>query len=523
MTIHPESVEVNTSSSRDGLSERLPIFEQVLTERLRPTVTPAMGFQSYEKLDGNREYREGQKAKFLAGEVWNPAIDYPKLDIHELDLAGNSLRVLAQQAGYHADEVASRAIQESAGYRLLEMEWLKNAARLDDVRSFPDSEEYASLAQRHMEMNEALYGKPDEKIVGKIYGEIFDRLDKRGLDSKTQKIYDEFFLGGTIHVAGEQVTLPRAADKVEGRLPEVSRDTLSTLGEVLREDTAFIESIVRDYVETVVKPRVEFGGDSGFTTDDMVEIFKHARDAMDPNNLAGIEVYKKEGSSSLAWNTPTMAVEIGESRAPILDEMDMVAKVKHELYVHGNRAVCGLSSDLGVLGTGLYSDSETPGGDRDYLTFEEGLAVITEALTRGDEELFNEVAMTRYMAVANAYDGMDFRETFEVNWRARVLIKTASLDDGESLTDTQIEKERKAAYLSVLRIRRGGPTEHSKGVQTTFNKDLAYLAGRIKVLDYLESASADKRAVRRLFTAKYDPTNKSHAELVARYGRSNGE
>ena len=51
-----------------------------LAERLRPDVTPEMGFQSYEMLSGNSEYRKEEEKRFLAGEIRNPRLDYPNID-----------------------------------------------------------------------------------------------------------------------------------------------------------------------------------------------------------------------------------------------------------------------------------------------------------------------------------------------------------------------------------------------------------------------------------------------------------
>lgn len=50
----------------------------------------------------------------------------------------------------------------------------------------------------------------------------------------------------------------------------------------------------------------------------------------------------------------------------------------------------------------------------------------------------------------------------------------------------------------------------------TFNKDLAYLEGRVLAMRHLEDlyARQDVEGVARLFAGKYDPTNPEQQELM---------
>lgn len=69
-----------------------------------------------------------------------------------------------------------------------------------------------------------------------------------------------------------------------------------------------------------------------------------------------------------------------------------------------------------------------------------------------------------------------FGQSFETNWRARVLMTVGS---GQEVTDAIIKKEQAQAYLSVTRLYRGTPTQLTEGPILTFNKDLAYLQGKL--------------------------------------------
>ena len=505
--------------------DKLPIFEALIAERLRPTVTKEMGFQSYEMLDGNGEYRKKQETAFLAGEIRNPILDYPKLDTQELYLKTIPLQVVIEQAEHMADPEAAKAVQSSAAYHQIEMYWLIQAKKIDDLKDDPTSAEFLEAARQYQELNEVLYGAPREEIVKQVYGEIIAQACEKVLAPNVQEIYDELLNGTVVTVDGEKITIPAINGKGEGRLPVINSESLADLGEVLREKFPFVYEITQNYWDEVIQPRVE-GTDiePKFTVRDMVQVFTKVRIVMDPENASGISIEVSPNKSALSWDTPTMAVQIGEKRLAIKqdDEDDgasaaevMASKIIHELATHGGRAINGLKSDLPVLGTGLYTDAE-PGKNADYLTFEEGLAALAEIASRNAKESkWTPMYISRYLAAASLYEGADFRQAFEVNWRSRVIL---AAKDGVEISDVAIAKEKKQAYLSMVRISRGTPTNLVDGPVLTFNKDLAYLEGKIIALKYLDSVKGDKKAIKRLFTAKFDPTNPVQDALVDTYG-----
>ncbi|MFI5212519.1 MAG: tyrosine/phenylalanine carboxypeptidase domain-containing protein [Candidatus Saccharimonadales bacterium] len=501
-------------------SDPTPIFTALMYERLDTRSNPAMGFQSYEKLDGDSSERSRQTEDFLTDRSYNPTLDYPLLDSHELDLAAVPLELIASQANYLNDRTAAVAVQCSAVYRMNEMAWLKEAKILNQLAATePESSAYQESAIRYQQLNERLYGKPNEVIIKQIYGEIFTQADAKQLDERGLKIYHELYDGYTFEVAGQHVTIPALGEKAAGRLPTITSESLSTLGEVLHGDIKFIENINQSYWDEVIIPRSQ-ANDSppSFNIYDMKAVFEQTLSEMDPDNNAGIAIQIMPNKSALSWDTPTMTVEIGEKRAPIADPADMTAKITHELWTHGGRAINGLTSDLPVLGTGLYTDADIETGERsDYLTFEEGFATLAEMVIKGEDVAWTPIYVSRYLACASTYDGADFREAFEINWRARVLMAAKS---GQPLSDDLVAKEKKQAYMSVVRIRRGTPTQLSDGQGLTFNKDLAYLEGKLVAADYLKSIGNDKAAIRRLFSAKFDPTNHIQDELVSQYSVS---
>lgn len=485
-----------------------------LSEILKPTATQEMGFQSYEMLAGGATYRKGQEQAFLAGQIRNPVFDYPFIDEAVLHQGINRLSRVQDLSRGMSDKAAADAVYDSASYRMTEMYWLLRTKTMNDwARSDADSPSFVKAAIEYQQLNEELYAKPDPETVAKVYGEILAQAEAKKLHPAVQSLLSELIDGCQIEVGGDIVTIPGIAGKEHGRLPLDINYELASLKEVLLEDFADVIDLVDQYWDEVVVQRpTKEGKEPGFTTEDMKRLFEALHTSRDPDNISGISIVIHPGSTQLAWDTPTMTVRIGEKRAAITDKTDMVAKLIHE-YGVGLRAVNGLQTDLPVLGTGLYTDAS--GQEKsDYLTFEEGFASLCEIAIDDSFEQWKPLHVSRYLATACAYEGMDFRQAFEVNWRARAVMVAK---DGHALTDQTIDKEKKQAYLSVTRVFRGTPSGLVNRPVLSFNKDLGYLEGKLIGLDYLRSVGDDKVAIRRLFKGKFDPTNQRQFDLAKRY------
>lgn len=484
---------------------------------LRPDVTPEMGFQSYEMLAGDSENRKAQEVAFMAGEIRNPRFNYPLIDFAKLKNGINNLDRILTASRSVSDRAVADAIWDSAAYRMAEMYWLMEAARLNEFANDPTSEAYKASAARFQDMNEQLYGRPDAATAAAVYGEILAQATEKELHPTAQHILDELSHGTTLAIAGESVVVDGIQGKESGRLPENIQEKLTTLAEVLREDFADAFQLVDDYWDEVVLPRAHDACVTpGFNTQDMKVIFETLHTIRDPENKSGISVVIHPGSSQLAWDTPTMSVRIGEGRAPITSKTDMVAKLIHEYGVHGLRAVNGLQTDLPILGTGVYSDADL-GEQSDYLTFEEGFASLCEIAIDGSFTKWKPLHVSRYLADVSMYEGADYRQAFEINWRARVLM---SVKPGQAVDEALIAKEKKQAYKSVTRIDRSTPTHLTGGPVVTFNKDLGYLGGKLIGLGHLERIGDNKVEIRRLFASKTDPTNHRQDELAKKYSHT---
>jgi hypothetical protein len=126
--------------------------------------------------------------------------------------------------------------------------------------------------------------------------------------------------------------------------------------------------------------------------------------------------------------------------------------------------------------------------------------------------------LEKTIAISLAYKGLDFRQSYEILWRIRSLML---VKDNQDLNLENIEKAKRNSYSSLERVYRGTPSSLSRtnydGTKRvlTYNKDLAYLKGKIMALKYLETASETDLDL--LFKGKFDPTNHRQMALAKKY------
>lgn len=492
------------------MTERL--VSKNFAEKLRPDVTPELGFQSYELLAGDGAYRKKQRDEFISGTRRNPELDYPALANadEQLQPGIHRLEALQTEALELDEEIARDAVYDSIAYRLAEMYWIKEAARMNELAGDADSDVFRASAERYQTVNEELYGTPEAQVTAAVYGEILAQAHAKELHPSVQKIYDELRDGTTMTVGNEEVRIPGIAGKEEGRLPQNMSERLAVLREVIHEEFGDLKQAVDSFWYGVTVN----GSKTGLEPSDMKELFEYVHQLRDPENTSGIITVIDENSASLAWDTPSMSLKIGGRRAKITSANDMFAKVVHEYGKHGGSAHHGLATELPVLGTGVYSEA-SPGERPDYLTFEEGFSSLSEMALDDSFSGWKPLHVSRYMALASLYEGADFRQAYEANWRARVVM---AAKDNQPADDKLVLREKRQAWMSVVRVLRGTPTDMENRPLMTFNKDLAYLHGKLDALRYLEKVGDDKEKIRAQFTVKIDPNNTTQANLARHYG-----
>ena len=147
--------------------------KQAHVEKIKqPKLPSEMGFQAYELFGGDGAYREQQKKAFMAGEIRNPALDYPLLDEQKLAKHIGNLEPVLDSTKDYADDDLGGVLWDSASYRMAEMYFLLEAKRLNGLSARPESEEFKLEAERYQQLNEELYGNPTEETRRLVIGEI---------------------------------------------------------------------------------------------------------------------------------------------------------------------------------------------------------------------------------------------------------------------------------------------------------------------------------------------------------------
>lgn len=479
-----------------------------LAEVINPKRLPEAGFQSYEELKNNAV---GQKAAFLAGEIVNPKLEHPKFrDVSRMDKGILALAEAAEKVdSIETDPERASIIRFSLEFRMAEMEYVKMLAQLEFLcQEGGDTPEIAELAEEVRALNESLYGKPNPEIVNAALNTVWANLDSKNYTLSAKKIYDELKDGFTW---GGKRMAPLLQPEYKDALPDFDDESIAWAGEHILERNADIEALIYELWES---KKEEFGPDYVCGPDDIVEAFEQVLGLMDPEGKSGVRIIKDPEATALSWESPLMAVKIGGKRAPIASHEVLFQKVLHELKIHGGRAISGLKTSIPVLGTGLFTNTPRP----DYLTFEEGFATTVEEAVSAVDPKWDGTKLGHYLSITMAQNGGDFRSVFETSWRYRLLMKVNS---GQEVTDEMIAKEQAMTYTACVRVFRGNQTniqELAPGVKPmTFNKDLAYLEGRVIAMRHIADLhqNQDSEGLDRLFKAKYDPTNPVQNKLVA--------
>jgi len=488
-----------------------------IQELLNPRHSPELGFQSYEMLQGNTESRAAQMHAFLSDSIRNPELDYPRLNTTELQHGIDALNDILDVSQEQDSKALRDAVWDSASYRMAEMYWLMSVARLQKMATDPQDPSLDAIAKHTQELNEELYGVPEKHITQSVLSEIWSQIDGKTLHGTAETIKHELEHGSQVVIAYETIQIPGLKRSEAPRLDTIPPGFLGDLREQLYRDNADIVSLVDGFWETVILQRPE--SERVFTPEDMFELFTKTHALRDPHNTSGVQVVMDPHATALSWETPLMAVKIAGRRKNITDKETMLAKIFHEYVVHGGRAIEGSKTELPVLGSGLFTEAQ-PGESSDYLTFEEGLATACELAVHSSEHEWDFGMLDKYLAISLAYEGRDFRQVYETLWRARALM--GMKQDGD-IDQAGIVKAQKSAYLATLRVFRGTPSALSRRTQDgehrilTFNKDLAYLKGKMLIIDFAKQYKDNPAMLQLAFKAKSDLLNSRQRSLSVQY------
>ncbi len=478
-----------------------------IVELINPVRLPEAAFQSYEKLTNNSVQ---EREPFLNGASRNPDFRYNNLrELSDMDQGILKLaETLEDVDRLEPNEKIREVIKSSLRYRIAEMEYIKKLGQLDYVFHETGDREYlAELVSEVTEASEALYGEVDPTIRDASLNSVWQKISTVSWHGKARQLADDLE-HGFVSAEGFVISPMRRADDPEARFPEFDEST-EWAGEHFQEKNADIQMLLQEFWDNKVP---EHGEDYACMPSDIAEAFRLAFQYRDPENRSGVRVILAEGKTALSWESPQMAVLVGGDRAPIPTPEMLFTRYTHE-GGHGEKTINGLKTDVPVLGLGMYTDTPNP----DYLTFEEGYLTVIESAMDGSQLPWQGAAMNYTLGIAFAAEGDDFRNVFEKTWRYNLL---QEIDDDTDVTDEMMQKARTAAYTSTVRIFRGTPTALGEQLQgapvPTYNKDLAYLRGKVIAMEYIKQAFQGKDTGMLDFAmmGKFDPTNPLQAEIA---------
>lgn len=464
---------------------------------LDPRSFPEIGFQSYEMLknDGLE-----QRDAFVNNKVHNPHVTYPEFSgaVEKMDNGIAALTAAIERVEEsEKDPQMLEAIRSSLDYRRIEKEYIKTLARLDQSNNF---EEQDALAAKARMLNTELYGEPNPETVKRARAEVWAQISEKQLSTGAAMMAREL----------EEIYGFAKPDSRAQRLPDLgSSAALDWAGEQMLAANSDIEALVNDFWLHKV---AENGTDYVCEPHDIQKIFEQVIALRDPENTMQLRAILEEGATALSWDSSRMAVIIGAKRTPIQNVDELTKKIFHEFGVHGQRAINGAKTGVIPLATGLFTNTLQP----DYLTYEEGVAVLLEAAIGSESPKWNAGNLAYTLNIDAAQNGKDFRGAYEQEWRRRVLM---NLNDNEEPSEAFIAKHKNAAYGSVMRVFRGTPIDRADTIGSlTYNKDLAYLEGRIIAIKHLDRLyeNRDGEGFQAIFAGKYDPTNEVQAKIMAR-------
>lgn len=475
---------------------------RTVAEIIDPRTNPGVAFQSYEEFKNNAD---AQKVSFLKGEIRNPEPEYPHLeDLSRMDQGIADLHAVVQQVGeVELNKEKADIISTTLEFRIAEMEFVKLSGELDAAVKRRDPEEYVQeRAEKFRVLNEQLYGKTDEELLKSAQNEVWSQLDAKRLSPSAKELYDELV-----------VMLPRPEKARE--LPDFNSESLKWAGEIVLTEFADVESYFTAFWD---EKTAAYGDDWVAQPEDIIEAFEGALAILDPERKSGIGAQLDPEASAASWETSLMVIKIGGKRAPIKNPEALFKLFMHEGGVHGTRAIYGLETNMAVLGTGLFTNTQPA----DYLAGEEGFAKLVEDMVSTTDQQWGAANLGHYINIGLAENGADFRDVFEAAWRYRLLL---DIKDDEAVTEAMTTKAQGAAYTGAVRIFRGTPmrlNEYYPGIRPLFfSKDSAYLSGSARQKQYMEELyeAKDASGLMQLFTAKYDPTIPEQVAIVAKYGK----
>lgn len=430
---------------------------EAFDERWYKRFYDAGNIQSYEYFEGNSTVRELERQRFERGEIENPTLDYPKLDVANLEARDQALQALKQEIlATEQHPSVKAAYRWRINEKLAEIRLMK-AAATSDMRKF----------HRYTQF---VYGKPSPNI----FAYMMTRLREYATEQQ-QSDHPEIaeFAKELLSILPESnnsiaISKPPSANDID-----VARQAV----EVEFHDLVQLSSEAEEFIGDALKQEFELGLQKLQAVGWRVKMVERGSVSADQENRL-VKVPKKSPRSRL----------------------EVQQLLLHEVGTHVKRRVNGERTQLQLLGSGL---------DR-YEGAEEGVATMREEAFEGQFDDFR--GMEGYLAIglAQGLDGKKraFREVYDVMRAYYLLDEMAS---GKNL-EAAIHESQRLAWNRAVRTFRG---TDCKMPGTAFTKDMIYREGYLAAWDLVREHPEE---LVRLSMGKFDPNNSRHCWVLSELG-----
>ena len=395
-----------------------------------------------------------------------------------------------------AEKMAMIALDDLISYRKKEYQMVN---LLSQILNTEEADKISALKKEAFALNEDLYGKAEEKM---FYSALYELLN--GGNQRSSQIFDELYVRMSEILGVKWLAKADLSDP----LPKLSVEATEFLKQFIDDNYAEIrETIEARWQEKSDELMSKTGEKYQAGPEEIIGYFELVLRILDPENESETKILLDENLSALSWSGERRAVIVGAKRAPIKSAKVMFGKIVHELLVHGQRAVRGERTHP-ILGIGLF-DSES------YLDFEEGLATVLEAVSQEKDLTWDMSTLGLYINIALADNGASFDDIYEINWRLRAL----ELMNKGKYSEESVLVQKRNAFNQVVRVFRGTPMApefNQDEVLLFYAKDLAYLRGKMKAIEYLNGECLRDGGIDldMVLSIKFDPTNERHIETL---------
>lgn len=439
--------------------ERMTQKNEKLDEAWYEQFKELASFQSYEYLDGDKEYRQKQKEDFLERKIENPTLDYPKIDLEILKKREEGLRELRRQIKFNEEnKTVNQLYRWKINEKIAEIEMLR-ATSEGKMRNFKRYSEF-------------IYGKPSKEVFSYTVSSLRNDAEKQLLS--------------------ENLEIQTAAKELLSFLPDFQNEN-QTFPLPKKEEVQFAQKNTFQEVGKILNINEN---KESYNAEEIKEIFKEALDKLKSENFE--VVIEKSSKTGISVDQEKMQVKIPESREVTLKKLQTL--IAHEIGTHVERRLNGERSKLMILGLGL---------DR-YEKGEEGIATMREQSIGGKVKDFSGQEAHLAISLAAGLDGepRDFRKVFEI-LKKHFLLK--QLVSGKEFDEAN-KKAENDAWMRCIRTFRGS---NCQTPGACFTKDIIYREGNIGVWDVI---GKNPEEMTRFNVGKYDPTNPRHLWILSQLG-----